>query len=112
MIIRFCQPRNLHAFGTRASSSFTPYKPNQPPEEEPKQPSLLRRVGTRIKDHFTKPKKTGWLLGGRSQAPLNFSYPNKKGMDDFEVYTDMDEVVREVPGLVKEHFKVSKFKSF
>lgn len=107
MIIRLCPSRTLHALGTRASSSFTPYKPNQPPEEEPKQPSLLRRVGTRIKNHFTKPKKEGWLFGGRSQAPLNFSYPNKKGIDDFEVYSDLDEIKRDVPPLVKEHFKVS-----
>lgn len=109
MIIRLCQPRVLHSIGTRASSSFTPYKPNQPPEEEPPKPSLWRRVGTRVKNHFTKPKKTGWLFSGRSPAPLNFSYPNKKGIDDFEVYSDLDEISREVPKLVKDHTKVSCF---
>lgn len=104
MIVRFSnQPVPIYITIIRASSSFTPYKPNKQQKYNDK-PSLLTGFGTRLKNRLLGKDKER-LLGGRSPAPLNLNYPNKKGIDDFHVYTSLDEAVVELPPLVKEHAK-------
>lgn len=99
------QPVPIYTTIVRASSSFTPYKPTKQKKYDDK-PSLLTGFGTRLKNRLLGKDKER-LLGGRSPAPLNLNYPNKKGIDDFHVYTNLDQLSVELVPLVKEHAKVS-----
>ena len=46
------------------------------------------------------------VIGGRSQAPMNWNYPNKKLEDDFKVEANLGELVEETPKLAKQEYKV------
>lgn len=88
----------------RAASSFTPYKPSKQIEED-KRPSLFTNFGQRVKNRLLGKGPKDPLIRP-SEAPLNFSYPNKKGERDYEYTTDLDEVSREIGGYVKNNINV------
>ncbi|KAE9551235.1 hypothetical protein FO519_005546 [Halicephalobus sp. NKZ332] len=48
------------------------------------------------------------FLGGRSQAPMNWNYPNRKFEDDLKVEANLEELAKDTPKLAKREFKKLK----
>uniref|UniRef100_A0A7E4V786 CIA30 domain-containing protein n=1 Tax=Panagrellus redivivus TaxID=6233 RepID=A0A7E4V786_PANRE len=54
------------------------------------------------------PEVTKSALGGRSSAPMNWNYPNKKLDDNWKEEAPLDEVVKDIPKLSKHQWKLLK----
>lgn len=53
------------------------------------------------------PDVTKSLFGGRSGAPVNWNYPNKKFVDDLKVEGKIGDVVKDMPDMTKKEMTVS-----
>jgi hypothetical protein len=106
MLNRLCPALASNAVIVRASSSFTPYKPIKQSSDE-KKPSAFTKFGTRIKNNLMGKGSKEGFLNRPSRAGLNFSYPNKKGLYNFEPSYSLDEIKHELWPYLKTNTKAS-----
>jgi hypothetical protein len=110
----YCRPIKFDAIIARVASSsssssssspFTPYKPQKQTNDDT--PSLYANFRARIKNYVTG-KKKGSIVR-QSPAPLNYSYPNKKGVYGYEATTSLEEFKDEFGDYAKRNIRVNIF---
>ncbi|KAI6175210.1 CIA30 domain-containing protein [Aphelenchoides fujianensis] len=91
----------------RSASAYTPSKPagKRKEEVEAARPS---RLTERIRRAILGKRKDQGIFGGRSDAPMNWNYPNPRFLDDYDPEVTLQDARDAMPGMIKENIKLVK----
>ncbi|KAI6237306.1 CIA30 domain-containing protein [Aphelenchoides besseyi] len=96
----------------RPTSSYTPYDPSK--KNRDVEATKNKGLGSRIREAILGKRKKEALFTGRSQAPLNWNYPNPKFIDDYNPEISLQEARDQAGELVDRNVKLVKqeFKNY